>query len=134
MKRKGCSILFVNRHGQILLFLRDDTPGLPYAGMWDLPGGHVEDGESPDQCIVREMNEELGLELDEVSLFRVYNFDDRIEYVYLKPWDPDITTQVMTEGQGLRWFSEEDVRSTELAYGFNRVCRDFFLKQKLKLF
>ncbi|GAB6096444.1 hypothetical protein JCM14469_26970 [Desulfatiferula olefinivorans] len=130
MKRKGCSILFVNRRNRLLLFLRDDKPGLPHAGMWDLPGGHVEDGESPDQCIVREMNEELGLDLDDVSLFRIYDFEDRLEYVYVKAWDPDITTLKMTEGQGLRWFSEDDIRTTELAYGFNHVCLDFFNERK----
>ena len=66
MKRKGTSIIFVNDKRQILLFLRDDKPGLPYRNMWDIPGGHVEDGETPEQCIVREMKEEMDLTLKAV--------------------------------------------------------------------
>jgi len=57
MKRQGCSILFVNEQRQILLFLRDDLPHIPYPNTWDVPGGHVEEAETAAQCIVREMKE-----------------------------------------------------------------------------
>lgn len=126
MKRKGCSILFVNRVDQILLFLRDDLPGLPYANMWDIPGGHVEEGETTEECIVREMKEEIGVELDDFSLFRIYEFDDRVEYVFLKYWEADIETLILTEGQALRWFSEDEISRTSLAYGFNLVASDYY--------
>ncbi|RLC55082.1 MAG: NUDIX hydrolase, partial [Candidatus Cloacimonadota bacterium] len=58
MKRSGSSIIFVNDKKQILLFLRDDKAGLPYRNMWDVPGGHVEENETPKECIIREMKEE----------------------------------------------------------------------------
>lgn len=35
----------------------------PYLGCWDLPGGRIEDGESPDAALIREVREELGLDL-----------------------------------------------------------------------
>ncbi|GMQ79629.1 MAG: hypothetical protein BMS9Abin03_055 [Thermodesulfobacteriota bacterium] len=44
MKRKGTSIIFVNDKKQVLLLLRDDKPGIPYPNMWDVPGGHVDEG------------------------------------------------------------------------------------------
>jgi 8-oxo-dGTP diphosphatase len=47
MKRQGCSILFVNDQEQILLLLRDDLETIPCPNTWDLPGGHVEIGETP---------------------------------------------------------------------------------------
>lgn len=40
---------------------RDNKPGLPYAGMWDLPGGGREGNETPLQCAAREVREELGI-------------------------------------------------------------------------
>lgn len=130
MKRKGTSIIFYNEKNCLLLFLRDDKPGLPYANMWDIPGGHVEKGETPDECIVREMKEEIGVDIGIPSLFKVYDFDDRIEYVYMMQCQYQIDDLSLTEGQALRWFSEKEIVETELAYGFNQVAEDFFKSQR----
>ncbi len=51
------------RDGAVLAILRDDLPGLPYAGHWDLPGGGREGVESAEACVVREVFEELGLRI-----------------------------------------------------------------------
>ena len=119
MKRQGCSILFVNEQRQILLFLRDDLPTIPYPNTWDVPGGHVEEAETPAQCIVREMKEEMGLDLEGVELLSVKEFSDRVEYTFWKSADLNIDTISLMEGQRLQWFSEEEARATTLAYGFN---------------
>lgn len=126
MKRKGCSIIFVNDNSHVLLFLRDNNPSIPFPNMWDVPGGHVEDNETPDQCIVREMKEEMGMNLDGFQIFSIEEFDDRIEYSFWKKENIDITKVVLTEGQYLKWFSEDDINKTELAYGFNKILEDFF--------
>ncbi|WP_054006732.1 NUDIX hydrolase [Cypionkella psychrotolerans] len=47
----------------LLTYLRDDKPGLPWAAMWDLPGGGREGDETPDACLLRELHEEFGLVL-----------------------------------------------------------------------
>ena len=106
MKRKGTSIIFVNDQKQILLFLRDDKPGLPYRNMWDIPGGHVEDGEAPEQCIVREMKEEIDLTLKQFELFSVMEFDDRMEYTFWKKTNLDTGKTNLHEGQQIKWFTE----------------------------
>jgi len=126
MKRKGSSIIFVNDKKQVLLFLRDDKPDIPFPNMWDVPGGHVEDNEIPAKCIVREMKEELGMELNGFQTFSVEEFDDRVEYTFWKKEDIDINKITFTEGQSLKWFSEDEIKNTELAYGFNKILEDFF--------
>lgn len=128
MKRKGCSILFVNEEKQVLLSLRDDIPEIPYPNMWDIPGGHVEEGETPEQCIVREMKEEMDMDLEGFHLFSVREFPDRTEYTFWKKAYLDIERIRMTEGQGLKWFTEEEVKGTDLACGFNGIVEDFFGK------
>ncbi len=47
--------------GAVLTYLRDDKPGLGWAGKWDLPGGGREGRESPEACALRELEEEFGL-------------------------------------------------------------------------
>lgn len=126
MKRKGCSIIFVNDKRQVLLLLRDNRPDIPYPDTWDIPGGHVEEGETPEQCIIREMQEEIGVALKDFKLFSIVEFDDRVEYTFWKSEDLDIGRIRLTEGQRLRWFSEDEVYETVLAYGFNRIMEDFF--------
>lgn len=46
------------------VFIARRAPGKRQAGLWEFPGGKLEDGESPAQCLVRELREELGLEIE----------------------------------------------------------------------
>ncbi len=128
MKRHGCSIIFVNDDTQVLLVLRDDDPEIPYPNMWDIPGGHVEEGETPKVCIVREMKEEMGLDIKGFRLFSVFDFHDRIEHVFWIKTNLDEKGIVLTEGQRLKWFAREEANRTELACGFNKILADFFEK------
>jgi 8-oxo-dGTP diphosphatase len=45
----------------LITILRDDTPEIPWPGRLDLPGGGREGQESPQDCVMRETREELGL-------------------------------------------------------------------------
>lgn len=58
----GCKVaLFCG--DAVLVYLRDDKLGLPWAALWDLPGGGREGLESPEDCLLREVHEEFGLHL-----------------------------------------------------------------------
>ena len=127
MKRQGTSIIFVNDENKVLLFLRDDKPDLPYRNMWDVPGGHVEPDETPEECIVREMKEEMNLDLKDFQLLCEKEFDDRIEYTYWKKADLNIDEIDLMEGQCLKWVTRQEAAETELAYGFNEIVEEFFI-------
>jgi 8-oxo-dGTP diphosphatase len=47
----------------VLVYLRDERPDLRWAGLWDLPGGGREGAEGPEDCLLRELEEEFGLRL-----------------------------------------------------------------------
>ena len=52
----------------LLACLRDDRPGLPWPGMWDLPGGGRDGNETAETCLLRELQEEFGLRLPATRL------------------------------------------------------------------
>jgi 8-oxo-dGTP pyrophosphatase MutT (NUDIX family) len=60
--RKAAMLLIVTDSG-LLLHLRDDKPGLPHPGCWAGFGGAVEEGETTEQALHREVLEETGLEI-----------------------------------------------------------------------
>ncbi len=130
MRHVGTSIIFHNTRHEVMLVLRDDKPSIVCPNMWDLPGGHVESDETPAECIVREMLEEIEVNVEGCELFKVYEFSDRTEHVFIKSVEFDVERLVLHEGQMLRWFSREEMVKTELAYGFNEVLEDFFISMK----
>jgi 8-oxo-dGTP diphosphatase len=56
----------IDAEGRVLLQRR--APGRAMAGLWEFPGGKVEPGELPESALVRELDEELGIEADEAAL------------------------------------------------------------------
>jgi 8-oxo-dGTP diphosphatase len=53
------ALAMLERDGRWLVQLRDDIPGIVAPGCWGLFGGHLDPGESPDQALRRELQEEI---------------------------------------------------------------------------
>jgi 8-oxo-dGTP diphosphatase len=97
---KNPTMLFVvaaaltNEDDEILLQRRPD--GRSMAGLWEFPGGKVESGESPESALIREIKEEIGVDLDAKNLipftFASENLDGHhlllLLYICTK-WDGD---------------------------------------------
>ena len=91
--------------GRVLIARRPPWKQMP--GLWEFPGGKVEDGERPEEAVVREVREELGIEITESCLapltFASYVYD---EFHLLMPlfvcrvWQGQLTPR---EGQELKW-------------------------------
>ena len=60
----ACALIDVD--GRVLVCKRPQ--GKHLAGLWEFPGGKVEDGETPEECLIRELKEELGIEVTQACL------------------------------------------------------------------
>ena len=89
-------------------FLLGSRPeGKPYAGYWEFPGGKLEQGESVEQALAREFEEELGVRIDEASVevWRTTEHDYphanvRLHWCKVRRWEGEF---VMREGQQVAW-------------------------------
>ena len=79
------------------------------------------------------MKEEMNLTLDEFELFSKIEFEDRIEYTFWARADFVIDEIELNEGQKLKWFTKDEAKQTQLAYGFNEIVERFY-NQILEVF
>lgn len=63
----GCKLAYIF-NGQLLIYKRDNFLYIPFPDLWDFPGGGREGRETPEECVLRELNEEFGIALPESRL------------------------------------------------------------------
>ena len=125
-----------NDKGEILLQQRDDKPGLRYARQWTLFGGAVEDGETFDEAMSRELLEELALEMP-LSLWMEYECAARTvpgevvtyNHVYVGKMERDPSDLTLYEGQAMAYFNRDEAAKLTLAFEQSRVLEQFFSAQ-----
>ena len=95
----------VDADGRVLIAKR--PKGKPMAGLWEFPGGKVHDGEIPETALVRELAEELNIDITESCLaplsFASHVYDDfhlLMPLYVCRVWKGDITPR---EGQQVKW-------------------------------
>ncbi len=97
---------------KLLMHLRDNKPGLFNANMWDFPGGGREGQESPVECAIREIREELGITLLPESIVweKVYpaqkDSSQKAIFMVAKISQKDVVKIHLTEGQKWDMFDE----------------------------
>jgi 8-oxo-dGTP diphosphatase len=114
------AIILENDKGEFLLYLRDNKPGIPFPDHWDLIGGHVEEGETPEEALVREFKEELDLDLKEYAFYKKYecltgDAYENIKYIYSGKINLPIEKVTLLEGVRPQYFSREEIPNVKFA-------------------
>ena len=104
------------REGRVLLAHRHPRRRW-YPDCWDLVGGHIEDGESPLDAVVRECAEEIGVVVDDPTPFDVTIDDPALEpHAFLVTrWSGEIANCAPEEHDGLGWFNAAELADLVLA-------------------
>jgi 8-oxo-dGTP diphosphatase len=87
---------------------RNDSYGLK----WEFPGGKIDEGESGEECIVRELKEELGIDVEVLCFYDEYADDDlKILYYRLKWISGEIT---LNDHEQIQWVPAENLQKYDL--------------------
>jgi 8-oxo-dGTP diphosphatase len=135
--KKIAAVILENDKGEFLLYLRDNKPGIPFPDHWDLIGGHVEEGETPEQALVREVKEELGIELLNYRFFKTYecyNGDayENIKYIYSGKINIPIEEITLYEGVRAQYFSKEEIPGVKFANILKSIVMDYISTHERK--
>lgn len=126
IEKQTANLILLNSLNEVLLQLRDDIPTIPYPNSWCLPGGHMEGDETPEECLTREMREEMGIELPSLKYFTDKHYPGETEYFFVAQADFEVHAIKLTEGQAIAWFSRDKVRQLDMAHYDGSVIEEFY--------
>ena len=101
----------IDPDGRVLIAER--PPGKSMAGLWEFPGGKIEAGERPEETVIRELKEELGIDVKEPCLapftFASYAYPDfqlLMPLFVCRRWEGIVAPR---EGQAVKWVRPRDL-------------------------
>ncbi|MDO6719226.1 8-oxo-dGTP diphosphatase MutT [Psychrosphaera sp. 1_MG-2023] len=99
----------IYRNGQFLLSKRQSHQH--QGGKWEFPGGKVESGETVQQALIRELKEEINIEVTTTSPFHSLKFDYpektvKLDFLLVSEFDGE---EAGLEGQEVSWFDKSEL-------------------------
>ena len=110
-RKHGVKALVIHKE-KILLVLRDNIPTIAHPNTWNMPGGGIEEGESPEQALVRELEEEINL--NPSSLINLgttaYTDGNLVHRFHVPVTDKELPLiRLGNEGQKIGWFTLDEL-------------------------
>lgn len=107
------AVALIDADGRVLLAQRPE--GKSMAGLWEFPGGKIEAGETPENALIRELQEELGIDTWASCLaplsFASHSYADfhlLMPLFVCRKWNGQVSSR---EGQALKWVRPADLRN-----------------------
>jgi len=108
-------VLFI-REGKVLILERAQVPSLRSPWTWDLPGGHVEPGETPEEGAYREVMEEISITPDVLSkIHEESNAGKHTHFYVCESWKGDVV--LSHEHKSYKWATPQEMEEYKLRIG-----------------
>lgn len=121
MKPKDGAKIIILSPDKILLFHRDNIPTIRSPDCWQLVGGGIEECETPEQGLVREVKEEVSYDLKEFKLItKTKGSQGEDVWVYVAFVDKDEECKFILgpgEGRGIGWFTIDEALAIKITPG-----------------
>jgi|GEM_PF-536788 len=110
--KKNAVAIIVNNDNKILLLKRADDKEIWMPNKWALVGGAIEKGESPEQAVKREIQEETGLEIkDFVNSFSIQRNTDSVEHLFACRYSGEPTDiKLNDENTNYGWYDTSEMK------------------------
>jgi len=134
---KIAACILENEKKEILLYSRDNKKTIPFPHHWDLFGGYVEAGETPEQALIREVKEELNYDLKEFRFFKKYlclrgDVHQNAKYVYIGKINLPIGQINLRVGERLKFFSRQEIPQVKFANILKTIVMDYIKSENSK--
>ncbi len=107
----------IRKNGKVLAVQRSEAQDL--SGYWEFPGGKVEAGETEEEALVREIREELRMDIRPLQRLQPHNWQDpdKPRVIRLIPYlcDTDDAEPTLVEHAGFRWLDKEELATMDWA-------------------
>lgn len=119
-----CAILV--HEGKVLVAQRSASGSLPLK--WEFPGGKLEENESEEECLMREIQEELSVEIRVGDRLPVTERDDVWRIIQLVPFVCELASHdiLLTEHEQILWLSPDELSDLDWAEADRGVVQSYF--------
>jgi len=122
-----CDIILMNKDNKFLVQLRDDKENIYGPGKWGLFGGRKKNNETPEECIIREIKEELSIKLNNPKLINILKDESGNQifkhYIFFDYINKEANDLKLNEGEKVAFYNVEDIECLDKVKWFN----DLFL-------
>nr|WP_259736953.1 NUDIX hydrolase [Synechococcus sp. CS-1329] len=108
------ALAMLERDGRWLVQLRDDIPGIVAPGCWGLFGGHLEPGESPEQAVRRELQEEISWCCGDLPFWFRHSNPQRIAHFFRSSLPLSLDGLQLLEGQDMTLAGLDELAAGEV--------------------
>jgi 8-oxo-dGTP diphosphatase len=117
MVKKIALVILEQQNGDIALQLRDNKPTIAHPNRWGLFGGKIEEGEQPKQAALREVAEELTIQLQPQHLTFLQKFSlepQKEHFLFHYLLENELQQATLTEGQAFHYWIPNEIQKGHL--------------------